>query len=217
MGRRAGCRQPRSPVHALALPPSPGDARLGQTGVALDYYGYQNYRDCRCAESEKQFAAYRAQHPDWAEEAARSAFSVETLAAAINDVCNYVRQVRPGAKTAIHVYPVFLPEPLYGKRLDLDYCCQSVAWYMAPFWPDDKIVRYTRRVTKEQHDMFARQRGIPFVGVKPAAPFAAEVRLVRKTTASDTLSVFNFSDVAASEELRQALKVVPPSGTDPSE
>jgi len=35
--------------------------------------------------------------------------------------------VKPEAKTAIHVYPTFLPEPLYGKRLDLDYCCQSVA------------------------------------------------------------------------------------------
>lgn len=181
-------------------------------GVALDYYGYQNYRSCRCAESEKQFAAYRAQHPKLGEEEARAAFSAESLAAAINEICNYVREVKPEAKTAIHVYPTFLPEPLYGKRLDLDYCCQSVAWYFSPYWPDDKITRYAGRVVKEQNENYSRQRGIPFVGVKPAARFSAEVRLVRTATQSDALSVFNFTDVAASAELRQALSLAPPSG-----
>jgi len=65
---------------------------------------------------------------------------------------------------------------------------------------------------KEQNENYSRQRGIPFVGVKPAARFSAEVRLVRTATQSDALSVFNFTDVAASAELRQALSLAPPSG-----
>lgn len=180
-------------------------------GVALDYYGYQNYRNCRCAESERKLAAYRAQHPAMGEEDARAAFSADSLAAAINEVCNYVRELKPGARTAIHVYPTFLPEPLFGKRLDLDYCCQSVAWYFPPYWSDDKITRYAGRVVKEQNEHYSRQRGIPFVGVKPAERFSAEVRVVRAATQSDTLGVFNFNDIAASAELRQALKPDPPA------
>ena len=99
------------------------------TGVGLDYFGYENFRGCLCPRSRQLFDEYRRQHPDVPREKAWEDFSRDTLVQTINEISRYARGVRPGVKVTIHVYPTFLPEPVYGWRLDVDTCCETVAWF----------------------------------------------------------------------------------------
>ena len=189
------------------------DACPAMTGVALDYFGYQNYRCCVCPHSMKQFDAYLKSHPGPRAKALDD-FSRTTLVNVINEMSDFVRKVRPGAKVAIHIYPTFLPEPLYGNRLDLDYCCQTVAWFFKPYWSREKIERYTRIVVTEQNKYYRRQRGIPFVGVYVGRPYAdkspqrlaEELRIVHKTAGNADLSVCSFNEFVKHPETRHVVK-----------
>ena len=172
------------------------------TGIGLDYFGYQNYRYCACPHSMKLLKAYQAAHPKLPAEVARRRFSLDTLVGAINEMAEYSRSVRPGVKVTIHVYPTFLPEPLYGYRLDVDTCCQTVAWFFEPYWPDKKIERYTRFVVGGQNLCYDRQRGIPFVGVyvgrayadKTPERLAHELDLIHRVAGNADLSVCSFNE-----------------------
>jgi len=186
----------------------------GLAGVALDYFGYQNYRGCHCPVSEKRFEAYRKANPDLPRDKAFEQFSLTTLVDTINEMSDHVRSIRPDAKVAIHVYPTFLPEPLYGNRLNLDYCCQTVAWFFEPYWPDEKVRRYTRIVVNEAKKHYPRQQGIPFVGVyvgrkiadKPPERLARELRLIREAGDTQSLSVCTFGDLVKHEAIRAVFK-----------
>jgi len=184
------------------------------TGVAFDFFGYQNYRCCLCPHSLKRLEAYRNAHPGLSRDAARDRFSLETLVNFTNGLADYVREVRPGAKTVIHVYPVFLPDPLYGNRLDVDYCCQTVAWFFKPYWSREKIERYTRTVVEQQNRYHARQQGIPFVGVYVGRPYAdksperlaEELRIIKESGKTTSLSVCSFNEFVKHPEMRQVVK-----------
>ena len=184
------------------------------TGIALDYFGYQNYRCCLCPHSMKLFEQYRLKHRDLPRDKALVSFSLETLVDTVNELSDYVREVRPGAKTSIHVYPTFLPEPLYGNRLNVDYCCQTVAWFFKPYWSDEKVRRYTRVVVAEQNRYFARQQGIPFVGVYVGRPYAdksperlaRELRIICDVDKTRSLSVCSFGSFVKHAEVRQTAK-----------
>jgi len=184
------------------------------TGVAFDYFGYQNYRCCLCPKSRELLEAYRGEHPDLSERKAQEQFSLSSLVRFTNELADFVREVRPGARTAIHVYPVFLPEPLYGNRLDVDYCCQTVAWFFEPYWSPEKIARYVRTVVKEQNRYHLRQRGIPFVGLyvgRPSADksperFASELQTIHQTAGNTSLSVCTFNDFLKYPQMREVAK-----------
>ena len=187
------------------------------TGIALDYFGYQNYRCCRCAVSTKLFENALAAGGPLAElprEAALDAFSRDTLVAFTNEIADYIRSVRPSAKVAIHVYPVFLPEPLYGRRLKVDYCCQTAAWFFQPYWSDEKVRGYARTIATETNPDYPDYQGIPFVGVYVGRPYAdkgaerlhREVSLIRAATGAGSLSVCSFNDFALTPALKQAAK-----------
>lgn len=187
------------------------------TGVALDYFGYQNYRCCRCAESMRQFEAALATGGPLAglpRETALDVFSRNTLVDVINELADYVRALRPTAKVAIHVYPTFLPEPLYGRRLKVDYCCQTAAWFFEPYWSDEKVRRYARTIASERNADYPPYRGIPFVGVYVGRPFAdksperlrRELALIRAAAGSDDLSVCNFNDLVLNTAIKDAAK-----------
>jgi hypothetical protein len=126
----------------------------------------------------------------------------------------YVRQIRPKAKLATHVYPVFLPEPLYGNRLDVDYCCQTVAWFFQPYWTEQKVREYTRTVVGEQSRHHPRARGIPFVGVYVGRPYAdksperlaEELRLIWEAGGTSSLSVCSFDEFVEHPEMCQVVK-----------
>ena len=137
----------------------------GVAGIAFDYVGYQNYTCCRCPTSLAQLAAYRQKHPELSEEEARKRFSLETLVDFNNQLSAYIYKVKPDAKVMTHVYPVYLPEPLYGNRLDLDECCQTAAWFFEPFWSTEKITSYSRIIVDEANRYHKRPVGAGLIGV----------------------------------------------------
>lgn len=190
------------------------DACPALTGVAFDYFGYQNYHCCRCPRSQELLAEFRRAHPDLGEDEALKRFSLDSLVKFTNELADFVREVRPQAKTAIHIYPVYQPEPLYGNRLDVDYCCQTVAWFFEPYWDLKKVERYTRIVVEEQNRYHRRQQGIPFVGVyvgrksadKPPERLAEELRTIHRVAGNTSLSVCTFNDFVKDLRLRKVVK-----------
>jgi hypothetical protein len=111
------------------------------------------------------FEAWNRRHPDLAPDKAMERFSLETLVEFVNGLARYARSVRAEAKVTCHVYPVFLPEPLYGNRLDVDFCGQTAAWYFEPLWSYEKIRAYTRVICGEEKKYFARPEGVAMIGV----------------------------------------------------
>lgn len=163
------------------------DESPGLAGIAFDYIGYKNYKCCRCPVSQKLFEEYCGQHNNMSKEKVLEQFSLDTMVDYNNNLAEYVRSLRPGIKTATHIYPTFIPDPTYGNRLDLDYCCQTVAWYFKPFWDLKKVADYTKKVTGDANLYFPRPRGIPFVGIymdkpgisKPPERFREELKTIR--------------------------------------
>lgn len=184
------------------------------TGVAFDDFGYQNYSNCVCGESLRQLGEFRKKNPGLSEKAAEKEFSLSSLVGCINELANFARSLRPGIKTTIHIWPSYMPEPLYGNRLDLDYCAQTVAWFFPPYWADDKIAKYTRTVVGEDKKYFKRSKGIPFVGIylgkkftvdKPLDQFKRELKVVFENSPDTSLSVHEFADIATNPEYYKEL------------
>jgi hypothetical protein len=185
------------------------------TGVALDYIGYQNYRCCHCRQSMALFEEYyKKTQNKLSRETALEQFSLETLAQFSNELSAYIRKLRPKAKIAARVYPVFMPEPLYGNRLDVDYCCQTVAWFFKPYWPPEKIEKYTRYIIENEKKYFPASRGIPFIGLfqnpkgrfKSDEEFFKELEAVKKASpARRDLSICDFAPFAQNPELGKKL------------
>jgi hypothetical protein len=137
----------------------------GLTGIAFDYFGYRNYHCCRCATSQAALAEYRKAHPEVPEAEAEEKFSLETLVGVQNDLADYARSLKPGAKITGHVYPVYLPEPLYGNRLNWDLCGQTAAWFFEPFWSEEKIEAYSRVIAGEARRYWPNAEGAALIGI----------------------------------------------------
>ena len=139
----------------------------GLRGIALDFFGYQNYRCCRCPRSQARFEEWFRKNHVLSRDQARDQFSRDTLVDFVNGLSHFVRSVRPDAQVACHVYPVFLPEPLYGNRLDVDFCGQTAAWFFEPFWGEEKIRSYTRIICGKESEKkyFSRAEGVAMMGV----------------------------------------------------
>jgi hypothetical protein len=140
----------------------------GITGLGVDVLGYQNYRCCYCDHSEELFQTYLKQHGNMPVEKARDQFSLERLIWTYNDLAEYARSFRPDVKTTCHVYPVFLPEALYGNRLDMDYCGETAAWFFKPMWSYSKIRSYAQKITKRQSTRYSTQKAVAMVGILSA-------------------------------------------------
>ena len=134
----------------------------GIAGLAFDGFGYQNYRDCQCERCQAGLAAYRQARPEMKPEAAEVEFFRDLLVGTINELADYARAQRGDLQTAIHIWPVFAPEPLYGNRLDLDFCGQTAAWYT--LWPEEKIAAYSRTIAAEATKFHPRQQGVGMIG-----------------------------------------------------
>ncbi len=186
----------------------------GLRGIAMDYFGYQNYRCCRCGASMAAFAAWQRQHPDVARNKALEQFSLETLVEFVNGLARYARSVRPAAKVACHVYPVFLPEPLYGNRLDVDFCGQTAAWYFDPLWSYEKIRVYTQVICGAEKQYFARPEGVAMIGVytRPELfPVKSPERLRKELEAiqagqGDRVQVCSLNDVLRDPATREVFQ-----------
>jgi hypothetical protein len=137
----------------------------GITGIAFDFFGYRNYRCCRCPRSMDLLDEYRQAHPDLPEAEALQRFSLDTLVAVQNDLATYARTLKPQVKVTGHVYPVYLPEPLYGNRLNWDTCGQTAAWFFEPFWTERKIRSYSRAIAHQAKRYWANAEGAALIGV----------------------------------------------------
>ncbi|MBM4081648.1 MAG: hypothetical protein FJ278_18235 [Planctomycetes bacterium] len=186
----------------------------GITGVAFDYFGYRNYRCCRCKASQAAFEAWRKQHPSLPADKALEQFSLETLVDFTNALAGYARSLRADAKVQCHVYPVFLPEPLYGNRLDVDFCGQTAAWYFEPLWSYEKMRDYSRVIFGQEKKHFARAEGVALIGVynRPDAyPVKGPERLTLELQAildggGDRVQVCSLNDVLKDEATRAVFK-----------
>jgi len=181
-------------------------------GIAFDGFGYQNYHGCGCERCQRGLADYRQAHPELTAEAAEAIFFRETLVNYINYLADYARSRRQDMTTGIHIWPVYAPEPLYGNRLDVDYCGQTAAWYM--LWPQEKIASYSRIITEEAQKYYPRQQGAGMIGyydrpgefpVKDAARVDMELRTMIENGCR-IVQVCGTSDVLGNREIAAVFK-----------
>lgn len=131
-------------------------------GIAFDFFGYMNYRGCYCDTCRALYREYLRKHSLADSEKNRDAFYLQCLADCNNELAAYSRSQRKDMKVIDHVYPVFLPDPLYGNRLDLDFCAQTAAWYF--HWAPEKIRKYTKVICEQEKAYHSRSAGVPFIG-----------------------------------------------------
>ncbi|MHB8994899.1 MAG: hypothetical protein ACYC63_06600 [Armatimonadota bacterium] len=134
----------------------------GIAGLGFDGFGYQNYHRCYCNHCEKLLTEYLKAHPQMAPKDATIAFFRDSLIDYVNYLADYARSRNATARTTIHIWPVFAPEPLYGNRLNVDECGQTAAWYT--LWPEAKIAEYSRVVCGEAKKHHQRQEGVGMIG-----------------------------------------------------
>lgn len=130
-------------------------ATPGCDGIAFDFFGYMNLHGCYCEHCQENYRAHLATASLADTPASRTAFHRTQLIAANNFLVRHLRQRHPQLLTMTHIYPVFLPDPLYGKELEFDFCAETAAWYF--LWPAEKIAEYSRRIS-------AYPAGVHFIG-----------------------------------------------------
>ena len=135
----------------------------GIKGMYLDAIGYTNHRGCYCKNCLKNLKNYLRKNnlPDT--QANRDIFYRNELINYYNKVIDYIKLRRPDFKIVAHLWPDFQPDPVFGNRLKLDFCGQTVAWYFK--WKEEKIARYTRFVVEHARDHYSFSEGIPFLGI----------------------------------------------------
>ena len=183
----------------------------GVAGVAFDVFGYRNYRCCYCSHSTKLLKQWRKEHPELPDSKALDEFSLETLVKFNNELADYARSLNSEAKVITHVYPVFLPEVLYGNRLNVDVCGQTAAWFFEPFWSYDRITKYSRVIFGEEKKYFQHSEGSALIGIysrpETYAPKSPE-RIRRELQAildggGDRVQVCSMNDVLKDESIRK--------------
>ena len=172
-------------------------------GVVFDYIGYSNLHSCECADCQTRRTAYLKENALDDTESNRNKFFRKSLVGYINSLADHARGLRPGIKVSIHLYPAFVPDPLYGKDLRADYIQQTVAWYFP--WPKDKIADYTRRILADRCSEGCQN--VPFVGLnategqalgyKSPARLEEELKLILASGAR-SLGVCNGADMLKS-------------------
>ncbi len=103
---------------------------------------------------------------------------------------------------------------MYGWRLDVDTCCETVAWFFEPYWSADQVADHTRRVTQRTGRAFAGSRGVPFFGLyvgrpdsdKPPERLAEELAIIRRNAGLSALSVCSFNEFIQHEAMQRVVK-----------
>ena len=186
----------------------------GVKGVAFDYIGYRNYRCCYCEHSMKLFNEWKKDKPDVSYEENLERFSLETLVHFNNELASYARSINPKTKIITHVYPVFLPEPLYGNRLDVDVCGQTAAWFFKPFWNYDKITKYSKVIFGEEKKHYQNSEGSALIGIfsNPKGHVVKSPERIRKELQAiqdgggDRVQVCSMNDVLKDENIREVFR-----------
>jgi len=126
--------------------------RLGYDGICWDFIGYRNYRSCECHRCRKELAQRQATDNVTPED-----FYLGLLTDLYSTLYEETKRSGPGLRIATHIYPVFLPEILYGHKVRVDYCAETVSWFFRPHWSFEKIRAYTRKTLN-------RHRAMPMIG-----------------------------------------------------
>lgn len=163
-------------------------AALPADGLALDYIGYRNYGRCHCPACDAALREARRHDPAvtvsrWAE---------DVLVNFVNEMADVARTARPGISLTIHVYPVFMPNPYYGHRLNLDYTGETVSWFFHPHWPLPKVQLRSMQIVRRQGTVWPGQTSAPFIGFdarqlrdyRSASRVAKELDAVQQSGAS---------------------------------
>jgi hypothetical protein len=173
----------------------------GVKGIFFDYLGYSNFKGCYCEDCLKAYRKYLAETKLSDNQINKNAFYRSKLVKYYNDMIDYVKSEHPDFKVVVHVYPTFLPEPLYGNRTKADFCGQTVAWYFP--WDTKKIARYTKIVINDENKYLKNAKGVPFLGLnrnpgslwlKKPATVEKELRTILAAGA-DTLMVCSGNDM----------------------
>jgi len=140
--------------------------RLGECpgvgAVLFDFFGYANYRRCHHPDCERLYRRFletkcAADTPENEKE-----FFLGEIVAMDNELHEAVKAYDPAIVTVAHLYPVYLPEPLYGDRLKFDRIGETCAWYQK--WPDEKARRYAAACADNHPADYPRSRRVPFIG-----------------------------------------------------
>lgn len=173
----------------------------GVAGIFFDYIGYTNFKGCYCTNCLAAYKTYLAERNMTDTQQYQDQFYRDRLVRYYNTMIDYVKSQHPDFNIVVHVYPTFLPEPLYGNRLKADFCGQTVAWYFP--WNVEKIADYTRITVGKQNKYFNNVRGVPFVGlnrqpgslwIKEPATLARELQIILQA-GGNMLMVCNGKDM----------------------
>lgn len=184
----------------------------GIEGLAFDGFGYQNYRSCHCENCQKLLAEYGNKHQEMSKDERELTFFRDTLVDYINYLADYARFKKEDIKTNIHIWPVFAPEPLYGNRLNIDYCGQTAAWYT--LWTKEKIAEYSRIISENAKKYHQRQQGVGMMGyydkpgqfpVKDASRVDMELKTMIENGCS-SIQVCGAKDVICNKEISAVFK-----------
>lgn len=166
----------------------------GYDGIAFDAIGYTNLYACFCPITLAKQQDYHKAHPELSEQQAIIKYSEQSLLSFYEHLCKYAKGKRPDIKLTTHIYPVFAPNPIYGNRLPVDYCGQTVAWFFKPHWNLDKVKRYAYEVVQSAILDGSTSAGAPFVGIYTLPPYdmhaksadrvRQELRMIKKSGAS---------------------------------
>ncbi len=143
----------------------------GVKGIYFDYLGYSNFKGCYCDVCLAAYKNFLAERQLADNQANKDMFYRDVLVKYYNDMISYVKSRHPDFKVVVHIYPFLQQEPLYGNRVNADFCGQTVAWYFP--WKEKKIREYTKAVLAGQNDYFKNVSGVPFLGIntKPGGSF----------------------------------------------
>jgi hypothetical protein len=184
----------------------------GIEGLAFDGFGYQNYHNCNCDACKRSLDDFRKNNPGISEEESVNIYFRDLLVDYINYLADYSRSKKSDIKTNIHIWPVFSPDPLYGNRLDVDYCGQTAAWYT--IWPEAKIAEYSRIISGEARKYHKRQTGVGMMGyydrpgqfpVKDAVCVDMELRTMIENGCK-SIQVCGTEDVINKKEIAEVFK-----------
>lgn len=150
----------------------------GYSGIAFDWIGYKNLHGCYCEHCKRLLK--KTAPPGMSPQEAANRFQEETLTKFYKDICDYAhsyaKSMSRTVKTTCHVYPAFLPNNLYGNKLPVDYCGQTVSWFFKPHWNFEKIERYTRHVVANESLYHQHSTGAPFIAFYGKGEFAGHVK-----------------------------------------
>ncbi len=183
----------------------------GYDGIAFDFIGYKNYRRCNCPACLARLQEYIGEHPGIPVNEASNHLSREDIVWFYEQLVKYAKSLNPDIKTTCHVYPVFLPDILYGNRLAVDYCGQTVSWAYEPYWDYDKIHRYTQVVVDNQDKYHPGSLGAPFIAChaknfrKSSERIRKEIQVVRQAGAQ-AFQMTELGNILSAPEIAEAVK-----------